>query len=64
VEVSALAEAEEVTPSGASGSGRDRQRRRTLFGERVAGERLKKMKKRIDSWCRLLGTNSLKEGTV
>jgi hypothetical protein len=50
--------------SGASGSGRDQQRRRPLFGERVAGERLKKMKKMRDNWCRLLGTNSLKEGAV
>jgi hypothetical protein len=32
--------------------------------ERVAGERLKKMKKRRDNWCRLLGTSSLKEGAV
>jgi hypothetical protein len=41
VEVSAPAEAEEVTHSGASGSGRDGQRRRPLFGERVAGKRLR-----------------------
>jgi hypothetical protein len=32
--------------------------------ERVAGKRLKKMKKRMDNWCRLLGMSSLKEGAV
>jgi hypothetical protein len=32
--------------------------------ERVTGERLKKMKKRMDNWCRLLGTSGLKEGAV
>jgi hypothetical protein len=42
---------------------RDGLRRRPLFGERVAGERLRK-EEMIDNWCRLLGTSSLKEGAI
>jgi hypothetical protein len=34
-----------------------------MSGERVAGKLLRKEEK-IDNWCRLLGTNSLKEGAV